>query len=166
MFKGLAGDNIYSVSPRHTFKVTRPLLLELYDHVMEVRVWNTKDKLSARARYDRPKAFRLPAPSKGPQQGEGDLPATGQPANLPVVSQDHMRTSKRGKRGGRRSNLNVATAEADSDDLNASIGNCTIQVLLFLDWAMTSLDERVVMKVELIIDACCTDVWATVYFVL
>lgn len=134
MFKGLAGDNIYSVSPRHTFKVTRPLLLELYDHVMEVRVWNTKDKLSARARYDRPKAFRLPAPSKGAQQGEGDPPTTGQPAKLPVVSQDHIRTSKRGRRGGRRSNLNVASTEADSDDLNASIGNCTIQVLLFLYW--------------------------------
>lgn len=166
MFKGLAGDNIYSVSPRHTFKVTRPLLLELYDHVMEVRVWNTKDKLSARARYDRPKAFRLSAPSKGPQQGEGDPPTTGQPAKLPVVSQDHMRTSKRGRRGGRRSNLNMTTTEADSDDLNASIGNCTIQILLFLDWAMTSLDKREVMKVELIIDTCCTDVWATVYFVL
>jgi len=166
VFKGLAGDNIYSVSPRHTFKVTRPLLLELYDHVMEVRVWNTKDKLSARARYDRPKAFRLPAPSKGPQQGEGDLPTSGQSAKLPVVSQDHMRTSKRGRRGGRRSNLNVATTEADSDDLNASIGNCTIQVLLFLDWAVISLDKREVMRVELIIAVCCTDVWAAVYFVL
>ena len=136
LLQGLAaaGDDVLSVSPRHTFKVTRPLLLELYDHVMEVRVWNTKNKLSARARYDRPKAFRLPAPSKRPQQGEGELPGTGQPARLPVVSQDHVRTSKRGRKGGRRSNLNVTTAETDSDDLNASIGNCTRSALL---WATT-----------------------------
>lgn len=115
-----------SPSLRHTFKVTRSLLLELYDHIVEVRVWNTKDKLSARARYDRPKALRLPAPSKNPQYvGEGDLgnddmATNGRPARLPVVSQELGSKSRRGRRGERRSTLSVA--ESDSDDLNTSIG--------------------------------------------
>ena len=101
--------------------MTRSLLLELYDHIVEVRVWNTKDKLSARARYDRPKALRLPAPSKNPpHDGEEDMTANGQPARLPVVSQDLGRKSRRGRRGERRSTLSVA--ESDSDDLNTSIG--------------------------------------------
>lgn len=108
---------------RHTFKVTRSLLLELYDHIVEVRVWNTKDKLSARAQYDRPKALRLPAPPKNPQHGDlgnDDMTANGRPVRLPVVSQELGSKSRRGRRGERRSTLSVA--ESDSDDLNTSIG--------------------------------------------
>ena len=92
---------------RHTFKVSKSLLLELYDHTLEVRVWNSKSKLSARARYDRPKAFRLPAPtakkilqSESEEQGkEGDEtssetnqpPLIRRPSKLPVVSHDRVR---------------------------------------------------------------------------
>ena len=40
--------------------VTTELLLKLFDHTVELRIWDSKDKVSARARFDRPKAFRLP----------------------------------------------------------------------------------------------------------
>ena len=111
-------------------------MLELYDHIVEVRVWNTKDKLSARAQYDRPKALRLPAPSKNPPHGsegdlvDGDMTTNGRPARLPVVSQDLGRKSRRGRRGERRSTLSVA--ESDSDDLNTSIGEnqSSLQLLI------------------------------------
>ena len=88
---------------RHTFKVSKSLLLELYDHTLEVRVWNSKSKLSARARYDRPKAFRLPAPTakkipqseseeQGREAGETNLPPLiRRPSKLPVVSHDRVR---------------------------------------------------------------------------
>ena len=49
----------------HTMTVTKEVLLKLYDHTLELRVWDTKDKCSTRARFDRPKAFRLPQPKPG-----------------------------------------------------------------------------------------------------
>ena len=41
--------------------VTRELLLDIFNHSLELRIWDSKDKVSPRARFDRPKAFRLPA---------------------------------------------------------------------------------------------------------
>ena len=41
--------------------VTRELLLNIFNHSLELRIWDSKEKVSARARFDRPKAFRLPA---------------------------------------------------------------------------------------------------------
>ena len=38
---------------------------------MELKIWDTKDKVSPRARFDRPKAFRV-APSRGPEDSEGN----------------------------------------------------------------------------------------------
>ncbi|XP_015203768.2 uncharacterized protein cfap92 isoform X1 [Lepisosteus oculatus] len=46
-------------------KVTRELLLKLISHRITFRVWDTKDKVSAKAKYDRPKAFRLPQGKSG-----------------------------------------------------------------------------------------------------
>ncbi|KAK7127703.1 hypothetical protein R3I93_020321 [Phoxinus phoxinus] len=40
--------------------VTRELLIKMASHKVTVRVWDSKDKLSFKARNDRPKAFRLP----------------------------------------------------------------------------------------------------------
>lgn len=37
---------------------------------MELKIWDTKDKVSPRARFDRPKAFRIPA-SRGAEDSEG-----------------------------------------------------------------------------------------------
>ena len=85
--------------------MNKPLLLGLYDHTLEVRIWNSKSKLSARARYDRPKAFRLPAPAakKTPQSDESEERGREgeeanqppslirRPSKLPVVSHDRVR---------------------------------------------------------------------------
>ncbi|XP_025106751.1 uncharacterized protein LOC112571726 isoform X2 [Pomacea canaliculata] len=49
----------------HTMTITKELLLKMFDHTLELRVWDTKDKCSSRARFDRPKAFRLPQPKPG-----------------------------------------------------------------------------------------------------
>ncbi|KAI1891007.1 hypothetical protein AGOR_G00159430 [Albula goreensis] len=41
-------------------KVTRDLLVRMASHKVTFRVWDTKEQVSAKARSDRPKAFRLP----------------------------------------------------------------------------------------------------------
>jgi len=41
-------------------RVTQDTLLKMFKHKLELKVWDTKDKVSAKARFDRPKAFRLP----------------------------------------------------------------------------------------------------------
>lgn len=48
-----------------TFKrnVTKELLIKMASHKIAVKVWDSKDKISFRARNDRPKAFRLPQES-------------------------------------------------------------------------------------------------------
>lgn len=56
----------------HTVTVTKELLLQLFVHTMDFKIWDSKDKVSPRARFDRPKAFRLPA-SRSPE----DLEAAG-----------------------------------------------------------------------------------------
>ncbi|XP_013407741.1 uncharacterized protein LOC106171815 [Lingula anatina] len=50
---------------KHTMYLTKDSLLKLYNHTMELRIWDTKDKLGMRARYDRPKAFKLPTAKPG-----------------------------------------------------------------------------------------------------
>ncbi|KAJ8395312.1 hypothetical protein AAFF_G00032970 [Aldrovandia affinis] len=41
-------------------KVTKDLLIRLASHKVTFQVWNAKERVSAKARSDRPKAFRLP----------------------------------------------------------------------------------------------------------
>lgn len=53
----------------HTTTVTKEVLLQMFSHSMELKIWDTKDKVSPRARFDRPKAFRIPA-SRGPEDPE------------------------------------------------------------------------------------------------
>ena len=118
-----------SFLPRHSFKVNKALLLDLYDHTLEVRVWNMKEKLSARARYDRPKAFRLPAPARRkdtPQMNEEEeeLVVKERPIKFPAVNHSRTRMSKMGRGRSKRSNLNLS-AELDSDDLGASVMEIT-----------------------------------------
>ena len=36
------------------------MLLRMFDHIIELNIWNTKEKVSTKARFDRPKAFYLP----------------------------------------------------------------------------------------------------------
>ncbi|KAL9960808.1 hypothetical protein ACROYT_G034311 [Oculina patagonica] len=54
----------------HTATITKETLLQLFSHSMELKIWDTKDKVSPRARFDRPKAFRIPA-SRGAEDSEG-----------------------------------------------------------------------------------------------
>ncbi|XP_062320381.1 uncharacterized protein cfap92 [Osmerus eperlanus] len=46
-------------------RVTRELLIKLASHKVTFRVWDTKDRVSTKARNDRPKAFRLPQTRSG-----------------------------------------------------------------------------------------------------
>ena len=45
--------------------MTDEILQKLTTHTIELRIWDTRDKLSAKARFDRPKAFRLPQAKPG-----------------------------------------------------------------------------------------------------
>ena len=62
-------DFLATLSFSHTVPVTTQLLLQLFSHNMDLKIWDTKDKVSPRARFDRPKAFRLPA-SRDPEDLE------------------------------------------------------------------------------------------------
>lgn len=61
---------------------------------MLVRVWNKQDKLSVRARFDRPKAFRLSSSNQQKHSGEdvddgdGTFGGGQKPEKLPVVLQE------------------------------------------------------------------------------
>ncbi|XP_053378149.1 uncharacterized protein LOC123529262 isoform X2 [Mercenaria mercenaria] len=50
---------------KHKLYVTKDVLLKLYDHTLELRIWDTKDKVGTRARFDRPKLFKLPSLKHG-----------------------------------------------------------------------------------------------------
>ncbi|XP_067287562.1 uncharacterized protein cfap92 [Pseudorasbora parva] len=55
------GNQVWvSWSQNHKINVTRELLIKMASHKVTVRVWDSKDKISFKARNDRPKAFRLP----------------------------------------------------------------------------------------------------------
>ncbi|XP_016345439.1 uncharacterized protein FLJ43738-like [Sinocyclocheilus anshuiensis] len=68
------GNKVW-VSWSQTLKlnVTKELLIKLASHKITVRVWDSKDKVSFKARNDRPKAFRLPQERTGedPEQMGG-----------------------------------------------------------------------------------------------
>jgi len=75
------------VSCRHSIKVNKNSLLDLYNHVFYLRIWDGKNKVSPRARFDQPKAFRLPA-SKKTSDSEDELYGTRQ-SNFLKVAQEH-----------------------------------------------------------------------------
>lgn len=116
---------------RHTIKVSKSLLLELYNHELELKVWNTKTKLSARARYDRPKAFRLPAPTSRQTQlptdsddADGSRPLVRRPSKLPVVSHDRVRAYKGGRQTNQTSTTSIqANQSSQSVDSDVSMGD-------------------------------------------
>ena len=109
--------------------MNKSLLLDLYNHELEVKVWASKTKLSARAKYDRPKAFRLPAASAKRSQSESEDGGTSEqtvrrPSKLPVVSHDKVRACRAGRPLKQTSSSNVqATPSALSLDSEASGGD-------------------------------------------
>ena len=93
-------------------------LLELYEHTLTVRVWNTLDKLSPRAKYDRPKAFRLPALKKHSDDQTEDsnelTSDTQRPDRYAAVNHDIIPT-KRSRRGSRRFSQAIECLEGGED---------------------------------------------------
>lgn len=84
--------------------MSKESLLQLHSHRVRVRVWSGLDKVSVRARFDRPKAIRLPVPPKqGTEQlieaedSEGLTSGVSRPEKLPVVHQEKGR-ARRGRR--------------------------------------------------------------------
>ena len=72
-------------------KVNKNTLLDLYDHVFHLRIWDSKHKVSPRARFDQPKAFRLPA-SKKTSDSDDESFGTHH-SNFLKVAQEHCRVS-------------------------------------------------------------------------
>ncbi|MGH0154491.1 UNVERIFIED_CONTAM: hypothetical protein FKN15_027610 [Acipenser sinensis] len=54
-----------SWSQSKEIKVNKELLIKLTSHKIVFKIWDTKDRLSAKARCDKPKAFRLPQGTNG-----------------------------------------------------------------------------------------------------
>ena len=105
--------------------MTRESLLKLHSHTVEVKLWNSVDKLSARARYDRPKAFRLPAmKTKGSEQPleecVGLTSLDERPEKFPVLYQDKNLNCRRRKRKG----STMKASETDSSDVPMESTEC------------------------------------------
>ena len=66
-------------------------LLELHQHVMDVRLWSSIKKVASRASHDRPNSFHLPSES---------LPSevSRHPSQYPLVSHDPI-TQEHGEKG-------------------------------------------------------------------
>ncbi|KAL3851655.1 hypothetical protein ACJMK2_015384 [Sinanodonta woodiana] len=60
----------------HRFRVDKEMLLKMFTHTVEVRIWDTKDKLSTRAKFDRPKIFKFPLAKPGEESEEGGVKGT------------------------------------------------------------------------------------------
>ena len=55
----------------HELVVNNENVISLYNHTINLRLWDGKDKVSSRARTDRPKAFRLPSGAEAATFGRG-----------------------------------------------------------------------------------------------
>ena len=71
--------------------MNKNLLLDLYNHVFHLRIWDGKNKVSPRARFDQPKAFRLPA-AKKTSDSDDESSGTRQ-SNFLKVAQEYSRLS-------------------------------------------------------------------------
>ena len=92
---------------RHKLKVSKALLLDLHRHTLEVQLWLCPSKMTARARYDRPKAFRLPIFSD-PDLAKSALGELGrQPSRFPDVSHDQKVRNYKGRSTRRQSQFGV-----------------------------------------------------------
>ena len=53
----------------HKVRITKDVLLKMFNHSLELKIWDAKERVSPRARFDRPKAFKLP-PLRGYEESE------------------------------------------------------------------------------------------------
>ena len=101
---------------RHRLKVDKKFLLDLHRHTLEIQVWLCPSKLTARARYDRPKAFRLPVYSNSDMEGSVMDELLKRPSRFPEVSHDqHVRNSRgRSTRTIKRQSAGYGAVPVDS----------------------------------------------------
>lgn len=100
-------------------RVTRDALLRMFNHKCEMKFWDTKDKVSAKARFDRPKAFRLPAP-KAPDEVDLDsvrslLSLEGK-INMYLGLSSVMNLDRKGKRLHGASIISQSTIDEELSD--------------------------------------------------
>lgn len=74
--------------------MTKSMLVDVHRHTLEVRLWTATNKLSARARYDQPKAFRLPCLS---EEDLGAAELGKRPSKFPDVSHDQQVRNAKGQ---------------------------------------------------------------------
>jgi hypothetical protein len=51
--------SLFMVVYSHSVTVTEAMLRDLVNHSLVLRIWDNKDKVSPRAKFDKPKAFWL-----------------------------------------------------------------------------------------------------------
>jgi hypothetical protein len=111
------GLTYYGWKHYHKISLTTESLLDLFKHTVTVRVWNTKDRLSSRAKYDRPKAFRLPVPKSADSGNAEDATNSGsrRPSHMPGVHHD-LSLNKRSRRKIRkRTSDTVESIESEGE---------------------------------------------------
>ncbi|KAH3893051.1 hypothetical protein DPMN_017190 [Dreissena polymorpha] len=55
----------FAWTQKHKLYITKDVLLKLYNHTLELRIWDTKDKVQTRVKFERPRLFKLPALKQG-----------------------------------------------------------------------------------------------------
>lgn len=50
---------------RHVVNVSNDLLLKLFTHSIELRIWDTRDKVGTKARFTKLKQFKIPNSKPG-----------------------------------------------------------------------------------------------------
>lgn len=55
---------------RHVVNISSELLLKMFTHNIELRIWDTKEKVGAKARFTKPKQFKIPNSKPGKAYSE------------------------------------------------------------------------------------------------
>lgn len=76
----------------------KSFLLDIHRHTLVIRGWSSAARISTRARYDKPKAFRLPSlsdPNLVEMEGAPEL--SKRPSRFPNVSHDQQVRNSKGR---------------------------------------------------------------------
>ncbi|XP_036840276.1 uncharacterized protein cfap92 [Oncorhynchus mykiss] len=123
----LEGDQVWlGWSQSVKVRVTRELLIKLVSHKITFKIWDTKDRVSAKARYDRPKTFRLPQAKPGEDNDLGGIKSMVYKLRT-MFEKKNPRTRSSNKRGDalstdfkRFSELNCVTVEPKASTTEVS----------------------------------------------